>query len=755
MLLEENMSMMKRKLAKLVLTLTIAYAPWAAAVNIVIDNPADGSDVFDTLTVSGTSELAETVELLIDNNLARVANGTDQWDVVLEPGSMTPGPHVLTARAIDATGNDATASVTVNVIIQTSGRQAVTYASSVDGETMGMSVYVPRDLDSSQATGLVIFLHGGGGLGSISGDMQQELDARGWIGISPDGRAWGLADLGCTWNTSAAYVDSIDPNVGPGQQDILDAIDWAIANFPIDTDRIYLTGFSMGGRGTYMIGLKNPDLFAAIAPMGPAIDMYEVFVRRPNPPECKEGMTGGQPGDSMRVDTMYTVTSGRFLIENAYNLPVFHGHGLEDAVASNRPDNADFMHGWHITLDNSWDGCFIGDTDLCFGHTPTLDELHTRHPDGYDWAFMFTPVAHHTDSKWFQGTPVTNEDIGVEDPLQPGMLLGIYDFFDRRELVHSPDTVVYKSYTDADRKAYWVEIDISTPWEDLPGAIRATRNSAANSLAAELARIDTATFDLTLAGLAVADTTPLTLTIEPLVEGTYDGALQFNDPLTPNLVLNGDFSSLTAITVQQDGNVLSDAGVSLTPTEIRIEQLAANQRTTVLISASGSTPVNQAPLANAGSDQTVEENGTVSLSAAASVDPEGSALTFSWAQTAGVTVTLSDISIAAPSFVAPEVSADESLVFTVTVTDANGLSDTDSVTVLVTDANDGNIQPNSRGGGSTGPVTLIISLLGYFFLLIWRSRRLRTVLHSLAGRRHPYPLQHQAADPNHCNPTRI
>ena len=40
--------------------------------------------------------------------------------------------------------------------------------------------------------------------------------------------------------------------------------------FPIDEDRVYLTGLSMGGGGTLWLGLTRPDLWAAVAPVCPA-----------------------------------------------------------------------------------------------------------------------------------------------------------------------------------------------------------------------------------------------------------------------------------------------------------------------------------------------------------------------------------------------------------------------------------------------------------------------------------------------------
>ena len=37
--------------------------------------------------------------------------------------------------------------------------------------------------------------------------------------------------------------------------------------FNIDASRLYLTGLSQGGHGTWTIAAKHPDLFAAIAPV--------------------------------------------------------------------------------------------------------------------------------------------------------------------------------------------------------------------------------------------------------------------------------------------------------------------------------------------------------------------------------------------------------------------------------------------------------------------------------------------------------
>ena len=62
---------------------------------------------------------------------------------------------------------------------------------------------------------------------------------------------------------------------GIGDADVLRAIGLAKKAFHVDSDRVYLTGYSMGGGGTWHIGTRHPGLFAAIAPIYGGWDYHQ------------------------------------------------------------------------------------------------------------------------------------------------------------------------------------------------------------------------------------------------------------------------------------------------------------------------------------------------------------------------------------------------------------------------------------------------------------------------------------------------
>jgi predicted peptidase len=118
-------------------------------------------------------------------------------------------------------------------------------------------LYLPSgyDADSSQRWPLILFLHGSGERGSdldlvklygIPKNLEMGDDLP-FIVVSPQC----LADSHWTLHIEALNA----------------LLDDVIARTRVDEDRVYLTGLSMGGAGTWMLAGAYPQRFAAIAPI--------------------------------------------------------------------------------------------------------------------------------------------------------------------------------------------------------------------------------------------------------------------------------------------------------------------------------------------------------------------------------------------------------------------------------------------------------------------------------------------------------
>ncbi|MCZ7611729.1 MAG: alpha/beta hydrolase-fold protein [Ignavibacterium sp.] len=129
-----------------------------------------------------------------------------------------------------------------------------------DSSTLNYLLFTPRD-SSAVEDGkfpLIISLHGIGERGEelwrVKGDgLPKILDGKNdfpFIVISPQ----------CPLSTEWYYNDGI-------QLKLNKLLDSAIVRYPVDTNRIYLTGFSMGGIGTLDMAIRYPDRFAAIMPI--------------------------------------------------------------------------------------------------------------------------------------------------------------------------------------------------------------------------------------------------------------------------------------------------------------------------------------------------------------------------------------------------------------------------------------------------------------------------------------------------------
>jgi predicted peptidase len=82
-----------------------------------------------------------------------------------------------------------------------------------------------------------------------NGAIKQEAEQRGYFIACPKGRA-----------PASMYL-------GLAEKDVLEVLGEVRRAYKIDPDRIYMTGHSMGGFGTWSVAINNPEIFAALAPI--------------------------------------------------------------------------------------------------------------------------------------------------------------------------------------------------------------------------------------------------------------------------------------------------------------------------------------------------------------------------------------------------------------------------------------------------------------------------------------------------------
>ncbi len=120
-------------------------------------------------------------------------------------------------------------------------------------------------------------------------------------------------------------------------------------------------------------------------------------------------------------------------------------------------------------------------------------------------------------------------------------------------------------------------------------------------------------------------------------------------------------------------------------------------------SLAGGVPANRAPTASAGSDQSVEGPATVALDGQGSKDSDGSIVQYVWAQVSGAAVTIVNAESATASVDVSEVDQSQTFVFSLTVTDDDGATAVDTVTITVNPINTTpvNTAPNAIINGNT------------------------------------------------------
>ena len=138
-----------------------------------------------------------------------------------------------------------------------------------DGTVLRYRLLVPVPMQPGRRYPLVVQFHGSGGIGTDN-ERQVENVAKAWALPMVRTRHPAFVLVPQFSERSANYDDPHRPHAaqpGPQLDAALALINMIAVSQPVDHDRIYATGFSMGGSTTWLSVLARPGLFAAAMPM--------------------------------------------------------------------------------------------------------------------------------------------------------------------------------------------------------------------------------------------------------------------------------------------------------------------------------------------------------------------------------------------------------------------------------------------------------------------------------------------------------
>ncbi len=144
-----------------------------------------------------------------------------------------------------------------------------------DDTRIGYRLYVPQDYNENKKYPFILFLHGAGERGT---DNTSQLK----LGISTAFENQSSPIYDCIvlapqcpmkykWVEVANWTDCIySTNDIPESKPIkavLELMEKLLGEYSVDRDRVYVTGLSMGGYGTWDLLVRHTDMFAAAIPI--------------------------------------------------------------------------------------------------------------------------------------------------------------------------------------------------------------------------------------------------------------------------------------------------------------------------------------------------------------------------------------------------------------------------------------------------------------------------------------------------------
>lgn len=143
-----------------------------------------------------------------------------------------------------------------------------------DGTEYPWMLMSPADLDVNKKYPLVLFLHGAGERGNdltkalkhfpevlANAENRSKFPCFLIVPQCPNGQQW----VDVPWGDKTSQPLAKKP--GQPLQRVMTVLQHAIEHLPVDADRVYLTGLSMGGYGSWELAMRMPNTFAAVAPI--------------------------------------------------------------------------------------------------------------------------------------------------------------------------------------------------------------------------------------------------------------------------------------------------------------------------------------------------------------------------------------------------------------------------------------------------------------------------------------------------------
>lgn len=141
-------------------------------------------------------------------------------------------------------------------------------------KTLNYRLMNPADMKEGQKYPLLVFLHGAGERGGenkrqlkylpeqlASDAMRKKFPCFVLAPQCQNGKQW----VEVPWSEKKSRPMAKEP--GDMLAAAMAVLEQAIKEQPIDQSRIYLTGLSMGGYGSWEMAMRQPKLFAAVAPI--------------------------------------------------------------------------------------------------------------------------------------------------------------------------------------------------------------------------------------------------------------------------------------------------------------------------------------------------------------------------------------------------------------------------------------------------------------------------------------------------------